>query len=114
LLISFEKKQAELRYLIQNKDNWNTPEYFKSVTDVSMIEEVIQQWNQAVSYYNFRGNTLQTKNAIVTNARKLLDYVTFITKGLFQYIGSIEKDFAMSRSVTVTSGLGQDCNKIFC
>jgi hypothetical protein len=94
LLIIFEKKQAQLRYVIQNPDKWNTNKYSQNVSEVGMIEDVIQQWNRGVSYYNLKGNTLQTKSAIVTNARKLMDYVNFIQKGLYQLIESIVKEFS--------------------
>jgi hypothetical protein len=95
LLIIFEKKQAQLRYVIQNPDKWNTNKYSQNVSEVGMIEDVIQQWNRGVSYYNLKGNTLQTKAAIVTNARKLMDYVNFIQKGLYQLIESIVKEFSL-------------------
>jgi Na+/phosphate symporter len=113
LLIAFEKKQAQLRFILQNQDKWNTAEYSQNISEVGMIEEVMQQWNRIVSYYNLNNNTLQTKSAIITNARKLLDYTNFISKGLYQLIESIIQEYSRSGVVNATSPLGQFITKYF-
>jgi hypothetical protein len=92
LLVMLEAKRAELRSLVnsayQARRRASTPT--RSAT-VSLVEEVIQQWNQMVAVFNNNTNTQQTKEAILTSARKLTDLVGFMVGGLSEMARRVER-----------------------
>jgi hypothetical protein len=87
LIVLLEKEQGNIRFLINNMSHGSgTREFALAVQEVNMIEEVIQKWNALCEIYNNNTNTPQTKEAIISTVRKILELINFIVKGLYNLI----------------------------